>query len=464
MQTNTIFVQNPETKETICENILNSIIDRAYSYLDGQPLPKLLSRNQLVSPYSKSNHNTFRFMSYNILADSLRHKHEEVNRPPYETKYLDWQYRAPLLISEIKAYNPDILCLQEVDVDNTTLQENFHEKYHIYYTKRTKDKLDGCMTLVKKDKYQVIEAHYLEYFHDANDPVLNKDNVCMILVLQPVNSLDDSLLIVANTHLLFNTNRGETKVAQIYLALKACSDLAFKYKKRDVHIIYAGDFNSIPQSAIYEFIRRGEFDFREVRGNYLSGQKLGGFVNTKWHRSLGDFLVANVNKYRYNDRGKEEKLDALKAWLCHLKKINLIFRESKGELQKIEYDFQDMNLEFDPRQNESWMLWNDFYMMSAYGNFQKFYYGLQHKKHRSEVNYPNYSTYEPLYTHRTAETLLTVDYIWYCSRYSQKGKKLKLTSLYELPRLDQGLKVHVFPNKTYPSDHLSLVADFEIGS
>jgi len=461
MQNNTIFVKKTETRETICQDIISSIIDKAFSYLNDEPLSKLLSRNQLVSPFSKSK-NTFRVMSYNILADSLHHQHEEDKRPPYETKYFDWRYRAPLLVSEIQAYNPDILSLQEVDADNKTFHENFQDKYHIYYVKRTQDKHDGCMTLIKKSRYEVLEAHYLEYFHDVNDPVLNKDNVCLILVLQSLSAHDNSILIVANTHLLFNHNRGEIKISQIYLALKACSDLASKYKKKDVNIIYTGDFNSTPQSAIYEFIKRGEFDFREVRGQYLSGQKLGAFVNTKWFRSIQDFLIAGVNKYRYNDRSKEERLEPLRVWLTHLKKINLIFRESHADLQKIEFDFQDMNLEFNPYQNESWMLWNDFYMMSAYGNFQKFYYGLQHKKYKPEVHYPNYSTFEPLYTHRTAETLLTVDYIWYCSRYSHKGKKLKLSAVYELPHLDQGLKVHVFPNKTYPSDHLSLIADFEM--
>ena len=448
--------------ETLSKGILDDILNRLDDYINADPLSSLLKRNQLISPYSKPSNSTFRVMSYNVLADSLTQMEEVASRPSYELKYLNWNYRAKLLFSEIKTYNPDILCLQEVDHHNGSFKECFENDYYIYYRKRANGKIDGCMTLVKKTKFIVIEAHYVEFFVSAEDPLLNKDNICLILVVQSLH--DGSVLIVANTHLLFNHNRGEIKIAQAYLALKACSALAETYKKQDVNIIYAGDFNSTPQSGIYEFLRKGEFDFREIRSNVLSGQKLGAFENTKWFKTLQEFLVSNVNRYRFNFKVQENNMDFLSSWLFYLKKIKVVVKSpnENGEIQKIDFEVSEMGEEFDPSKDENWRLYNDFYMMSAYGNFQKFYYGLKFQKHPSEVKYPHYSTFEPLYTHRTGQSLLTVDYIWYCSRYSHQGKKLKISSLFELPRIEDGLKVHVFPNRIYPTDHLSLVVDFEM--
>lgn len=438
-------------------NIVENIIKNALHYSSTDPLKDLLARNHLVSPYPPKN--SFRVMSYNILADSLNHTLDLI--PHYEEKHRNWEYRSHLLVNEVKAYDPDILCLQEIEHTNTVFHQHFGDNYHIQYRRKPNDKVDGCMILAKKSKYEVIESHYLEFFIDENDPLLNKDNICVIVVLKPIDKNDNRVIIVATTHLLFNKNRGEIKTAQVHLALKACSQLVNKYHDTDVNIIYAGDFNSIPKSGIYEFIRNGEFDFRELNCRYLSGQNLGNFSNLSWFYSLEEFLVNNVNYYRAEYRNREDRMDRLVAWLVHLQKIDVKIKEPNGEMQKIEFDLSSTAVEFNPNQDRSWRLKNDFSMFSAYGSFQRFYYNLRNKKHQPEVYFPKYSTFEPLYSQINIDSMLTVDYIWYYSKSPKNGKKMKVTSLYELPRLSQAFKVSFFPNRIYPSDHMSLIVDFE---
>ena len=445
---------------TIAQQILELVLQQVEDYTTSNPLEVLLDRNRLISPYANSK-NKFRLLSYNILANSLT-DHNRGLIPSYEEKYLEWEYRSKLLLSEIQYYSPDIICLQEVDHDNVVFTENLSLDYSIFYKQRTNDKKDGCMTLVKREKYKVLESHYLEFFQSAEDPLLNKDNVCLIVVLQMLPEQENNILIVANTHLLYNDNRGQIKITQIYLALQACSLLAEKYNRLNVNIIYTGDFNSIPQSGIYEFIRTGWFDFRDLRANCLSGQRLASMRGSECFRSVEEFLTTNVNKYRFNARVQENRHDALVAWLTHLRRIKILIKDTDQEMNKIEYNISELAQEFDMRSDKSWVVENDFYMVSAYGTFQKFYYGLRHKDYPAEVFYPKYSTFEPLFTHKTIENISTVDYAWYCSRYSHDGRKLKINSLVELPRLKQGLRVRIFPNRIYPSDHLALIVDFEI--
>ena len=49
--------------------------------------------------------------------------------------------------------------------------------YTWVYKKRTREKLDGCLTAFKTDRFELIESKYLEYYVDGNETLLNRDNV-----------------------------------------------------------------------------------------------------------------------------------------------------------------------------------------------------------------------------------------------------------------------------------------------
>lgn len=78
--------------------------------------------------------NTFRVMSYNILADSLVNT-EELTSPQHSR----WDFRLPLILKEIKYYDPSVLCLQEVDSNEKLLPQELaqlgYEVIYMVYTK-----------------------------------------------------------------------------------------------------------------------------------------------------------------------------------------------------------------------------------------------------------------------------------------------------------------------------------------
>jgi len=460
------MISDPRKKESeqVASDLIDLILSRVHSYCTADPLADLTSRNKL-EPYFEGSKEQFRVMSYNVMAHSLSH-HNLENIKPFEERYLKWEYRSSLFLKEIRYYDPDILCLQEVDKDDNTIAAALQDDYHIFYKSRTGDKGDGCMTLIKKSKYDIIERHFIEYFRDPNDPILNRDNVCIITVVKPKEGETKDLFFIANTHILFSDNRGDIKTAQVTLALKALKKLsqAERFRGYHHHFFYMGDFNLLPNSGIYELLSKGRFDFREQRCNLLTGQKLGALKNVDKFRSIEDFLIANINHYRYDSRNIENKRELLLQWLLYLKRIDVDVRVPvNDEPCQIGFVINDPPPEeINPLDESIYCLETDLRLLSTYGNFQKFYYGLKHQPFPSQFYLPKYSTYEPVYTCRTINSLMTVDYIWFSSASSNGNRKLRVRSVYEVPSYHKVKRVFYYPNRIFPSDHFSLIADFEL--
>ena len=422
----------------------------------------LFIRKYLHSPHLNPN-DKFRIMSYNVLAPSLAETHSTFLSDS-EKKHFDWSSRSKIILQEIQYYDPDILCLQEVDHDSTIFHENFEPFYFPFYHKRTNEKKDGCLTMVKKSKYRVLESHYLDFYQDINHPILCRDNICLLLAIQPLD-FPNQIFIIANTHILYNKNRGDIKTAQIHLGLKACSKLAQKYQQKDVHIICTGDFNSTPKSPLYEFIKNAKFDFRDAAKNILSGQTRTELRNQLSFESLEQFLIKNTNKFTLNPSYKEKKTHELLTWIWCLKDLDVQIKKSPGnQIEKVEYEVIDLDPDiFRDSEEHLWTLENDFPMQSAYSAFRKLYHGPMLPEYPIDCNCLEKSTYEPICTHRTIEALCTVDYIWYCTRDSKGGGRLEPVGIYEMPMLEESWKrFKMFPNSVYPSDHLALIVDFQV--
>lgn len=103
--------------------------------------------------------------------------------------------------------------------------------------------------------------------------IYDRDNIAIFAVLQYLCKPDVSF-VISNMHVLFNNNRGDIKLAQVYQVLNSLKILknyySQKYKK--VNLILCGDFNSVPNSGVYKMITEGsldctELDRRKVRNN-----------------------------------------------------------------------------------------------------------------------------------------------------------------------------------------------------
>ncbi|XP_026520161.1 protein angel homolog 1 isoform X3 [Notechis scutatus] len=221
----------------------------------------------------------FRVMSYNILAQDL------IEQCPHLYMHchpdtLNWSYRLANLLQEIQHWDPDILCLQEV-------QENHYWEqleptlmmmgFTCVYKRRTGRKTDGCAICYKQNKFQLISASPVEYFRPGLD-ILSRDNVGLVLLLQPLltENLGDkaiSPLCVANTHVLYSPRRGDIKLAQMALFLAEIDKTAKLADGSYCPIILCGDLNSVPDSPLYKFIRNGQLYYHGMPAWKVSGQE-----------------------------------------------------------------------------------------------------------------------------------------------------------------------------------------------
>jgi len=82
----------------------------------------------------------------------------------------------------------------------------------------------------KTSRLNVINLYAIELKHDKWEKadVFNKDNIC-IIGLFSMNGKPNTMVMVANTHLLFNNNRGDIKIAQIYQIKNAMAKLSKIY-------------------------------------------------------------------------------------------------------------------------------------------------------------------------------------------------------------------------------------------
>lgn len=134
---------------------------RLYSTENGRYWKAAVNENQY---YSQAN--SFTLMSYNILAQhhidsqpSLYHSHQP--------DALCWTHRFDALKREIDEISPDILCLQEVQQSHLTQIANHFDTLGYdtsLFKKRTGLQVDGCAIFFKRNLFDLIEFHFVDYF------------------------------------------------------------------------------------------------------------------------------------------------------------------------------------------------------------------------------------------------------------------------------------------------------------
>ncbi|KAK9842562.1 hypothetical protein WJX81_006229 [Elliptochloris bilobata] len=275
---------------------------------------------------SSSSAGALRVMCYNTLADELAHEHAHELYRSSPRWCLDWRYRSGRLLAEVAHWRPDIGCLQEVDQLPTFQLQLAALGYDVRYVRRTGDRPDGCLTFWRRGCFREVSAEALR----LRDLGL-RDNVALLVLLEPIpdgggpssdgpsqmggpsgwsesdvgdgdarqprsskaGAASDAaarngraaaeardgggagaqapLLLVGNTHLLFNPRRGDIKVAQARVILNRMAALRAA-AGRHVLAMLAGDFNSAPGSGVVRFVAAGALDCAVEDRRALSGQ------------------------------------------------------------------------------------------------------------------------------------------------------------------------------------------------
>ena len=243
--------------------------------------PSALGRDMMAGKVDGFN---LRVLSYNVLAQNLLHGHTYLyrNSPAYALK---WEYRWEGIRSEVDDLNPDVVCLQEVQMEDPPY---FDLAYKPFFSqrgfrhvakKRTGDKKDGCVIFFKGDKFTLDCVSEMEY-NIPRISVLNRDNIGLVCRLIPLGYPALPPLVFATTHLLYNPKRDDIRLAQTALLLAEIDRLATPPVEAEdrnyLPTIITGDFNCPPTSPVVQLLATGSVAYsgRRCHGNRNFPDKL----------------------------------------------------------------------------------------------------------------------------------------------------------------------------------------------
>lgn len=357
--------------------------------------------------YSDCDASAFRdkivLVSYNILGVENASKHPDLYfKVPF--KYMKWDHRRAAIRKELSQYDPSILCFQEVDCYNDLRDAFQQDGFEGILKARTGDAQDGCAIFWKCERFKLLHDESIEFQNFGL-----RNNVAQLCVLEmnddPLNPdlkmSKPTSLVVGNIHVLFNPNRGDIKLGQIRLFLERAHSLSEEWG--GIPVVLGGDFNSVPQSALYQYITSAKLDILEHDRKRISGQ--------------------------------------LQMPLSQSSLIKRPFRQNPLTFDRtLTYRWTDEELKLATGSEEVAYLQHSLKLRSAY------------------VGVPGKATTrdnmgEPLATSCHSKFMGTVDYIWH-SRQLVPVRVLETLSRNALEKLG-GL-----PSKNWGSDHLALVCEF----
>ncbi|XP_012265656.2 2',5'-phosphodiesterase 12 [Athalia rosae] len=236
----------------------------------------------------------FRVTSYNILADL--YTDSDYSRdvlfpycPPYA---LDIDYRKYLILKELIGYNADIVCLQEVDkkvFDNDLLPTLASLDYDGVFNRKGGSVTEGLATFFNIHRFQKLDFESailgenvdLEGFNVVWESIKNEKMkerfLCRSTALQATTllSIDNpsEILVAGNTHLYFHPDADHIRLLQGYYALlyvhRVADAAKKKYPNHNVSIMLCGDFNSSPDSGIYQLMCEKHIpsDYKDWKSN-----------------------------------------------------------------------------------------------------------------------------------------------------------------------------------------------------
>lgn len=248
-------------------------------------ISRFVMDRQLVPPPVRdfipyNNQNCFTIMSYNILC--AKYTNQSIY-PLCLKKCLDFKYRFPLILEEIKKYKPHIICLQEVQYGlfYSTFQpeieslgyKGFYAPKDMYEKAKEADKpfvlgQATFITLQKEDDNDIyfdVESEVATNIAFRSSPYLKQGNcprktkkyseTALIVNVKVKRKNDDNgySISIVNTHLQWKPTCDDVRADQLKIAV--CHAVELAKKKNDLYdIIVCGDFNSYPDTPAIAFM------------------------------------------------------------------------------------------------------------------------------------------------------------------------------------------------------------------
>ncbi|NP_001089262.1 nocturnin S homeolog [Xenopus laevis] len=194
---------------------------------------------------------TFRVMQWNILAQALGEGKDNFIMCPMEA--LKWEERKYLILEEILMYQPDVLCLQEVDHYFDTFQPILSRLgYQCTFLAKPwspcldvehNNGPDGCALFFLQDRFQLVNSSKIR----LSARTLKTNQVAIAETLQCCET--GRLLCFAVTHLKARTGWERFRLAQ---GTDLLHNLESITQGATVPLIICGDFNAEPTEEVYK--------------------------------------------------------------------------------------------------------------------------------------------------------------------------------------------------------------------
>jgi CCR4-NOT transcription complex subunit 6 len=327
---------------------------------------------------------------------------------------LTWKYRKEKLFSEFMCYNADILCIQEMDKYTEHWKGLFSKVgYDSVYKQRTRKKSDGCSIFWKSSQFELVDVRYLQFNKLAILSSINRydeqrmtDNVAVMIALR--YRVSGKIFIIANLHLFWDPTYSEIKIEQCFYALQCLHEfqhaIYHKYINdnsisfEDIPFILCGDFNSMPDSSVYQLLSTGSSLITRVVPSMKSSlQDMSQYI----------ILMADDEDTSINEPYKQGE------------KYQCPFEISTKEIGQCKEQV--------------------------------------HFKHNIKMKstYASLNGKEPVFTNYTENFQGCLDYIWVSSN-------MHIVSVLKIIDENEASKNKALPSMQYPSDHISLLANVVI--
>lgn len=280
---------------------------------------------------------TFAVLSYNVLCEKYATPQMYGYTPGWA---LVWDYRKEFILQEIMSYSADICCLQEVEMGQ--YEEYFEPKLKqsdyegIFWPKsraRTmredeRRHVDGCATFFNSRIFRLVDKQLIEFnqialqrpdfkkTEDIFNRVMTKDNVAAIAMLE--HRATGAKLLVANAHMHWDPEFRDVKLVQSAMLMEQLESIGNRFAKmapqtklengasppkyasgKQIPMVICGDFNSTPDSGVYEFLSQGETppdhqDFMDhTYGTYTSEGLRHDYALRSAYHNIGELPITN---------------------------------------------------------------------------------------------------------------------------------------------------------------------------
>ncbi|PSN62698.1 hypothetical protein BS50DRAFT_501789 [Corynespora cassiicola Philippines] len=287
----------------------------------------------VVNEPTDANQETVTALSYNILCDKYCTQSQYGYTP---SAALSWDNRKEMILAELRERNADIVCLQEIDQESFNdyfRAELAHNDYKgVFWPKsrartmaeREAKLVDGCAIFYRNSKYVLLDKQLIDFAntainrpdmkgeHDIFNRVMPRDDIAVIAFLE--NRMTGSRFIVGNVHVFWNPAFTDVKLVQVAILMEGITKFANKWAKHppcldkavyrftngdgedgketpdvieepgpsmeysdgaQIPLLLCGDFNSLPNSGIYDLIVQGNLSNSHAD---LGSRKYGNFT------------------------------------------------------------------------------------------------------------------------------------------------------------------------------------------